>query len=381
MAAMKVDLRINALIALVFLVVGPGAHSQDVEERVRLLDTEARAEEKQGHPDAAIQKYQEIVKLSPQLPAAYNNLGRLLYQQGRFREAIESLQRASELDPSLEAPRAQLGFCFFQMDDFANARREFEAALKLNPGDGIAKLFLARSLLQLNDVKGALMLLDELQQADPNNVEVLFTLGWAHAGLAVSTLNSIQKIDPNSYLIEVLQGKYAEVKQVYPEAVVHYKKAIAKAPDQPELYYCYAHVLYASGDFQQALQEYRRTLEMNPYDYRASWEAARIVLPDNPGEALRLASRALELKPDIAEAITIRGRALLALGRPAEAIGDFKKAVALDPKNPANHFQLARAYDKLGRTQDAQAETAIYERMQREAHFPSAGEETQAIPH
>jgi tetratricopeptide (TPR) repeat protein len=379
MAAMKVDLRINALVILVFLVFGPGARSQDFEQRIRQLDTEARAEEKQGHPDAAILKYQEIVRLSPQLPAAHNNLGRLLYQQGRFQDAIGSLQRASMLDPSLEAPRAQLGFCFFQMDDFGSARREFEAALKLDPGDGIAKLFLARSLLQLNDVKGALAVLEELQQADPNNVEVLFTSGWAHASLAVSMLDSIQKIDPNSYLIEVLQGKYAEVKQVYPEAVVHYKKAIAKSPNQPELYYCYAHVLYASGDFQQALREYRRVLEVNPYDYRASWEAARIVLPANPPEALRLASRALDLRPNTAEALTIRGRALLVLGKPSEAIDDFKKAATLDPRNAANHFQLARAYDKLGRTQEAQAETAIYERMQRESHFP-AGEETQANP-
>lgn len=377
---MNVDLRISALVALVFLALAPGTRSQDIEQRVKLLDTEARAEEKQGHPDAAIQKYQEIVELSPQLPAVHNNLGRLLYQQGRFREAIKSLERASELDPSLEAPRAQLGFCFFQMDDFGSARREFEAALKLDPGDGIAKLFLARSLLQLNDVKGAIKLLDELQQADPDNVEVLFSLGWAHADLAVSTLDSIQKIDPNSYLIEVLQGKYAEVKQVYPEAVVHYKRAISRSPNQPELHYCYAHVLYASGDFQQALQEYRRTLEMNPNDYRASWEAARIVLPDNPEEAFRLANRALELKPDIAEALTIRGRASLALGKASEAIDDFKKAAALDPKNAANHFQLARAYDKLGRTQEAQAESATYERMQREAHFP-AREETQATPH
>lgn len=377
---MKLDLRIGTLLALVLLVLAPRSKSQDLEQRIKLLDTEARAEEKQGHPDVAIQKYQEILRLNPKLPAAYNNLGRLYYQQGRFQEAMEPLKRASELDPRLEAPHAQLAFCFFQMGDFASARREFQTALKLNPGDGIAKLFLARSLLELQDVKGALKLLDQLQQEDPKNVEVLFTLGWAYAGLAVSTLVAIQQVDPNSYLTEVLLGKYAEVKQVYPEAVEHYKRAIAKSPNQPELYYLYAHALYASGDFQQALQEYRRVLGLNPYDYRASWEAARIVLLENPEEAFRLANRALELKPDIAEALTIRGRALLALRKPSEAIEDFKKATALDPKSAANHFQLARAYGQLGLTQEAQAETAIYERMQREAHSTPI-EELQVTPH
>jgi tetratricopeptide (TPR) repeat protein len=376
---MKDNLRIGVLITLLLLGFTSGSRSQDVEQRITWLDGEARAEEKQGHPDIAIQKYQEILELNPKLPQAYNNLGRLYYQQGRLQEAVDALEHAYQLDPKLEAPRAQLGFCFFQMGDFARASREFQAALKLNPSDGIAKLFLARSLLELNDVKGALKLLDQLQQEDPKNVEVLFTLGWAYAGLAVATLEAIRKVDPDSYLNEFLLGKYAEVKQVYPEAVEHYKRAIAKSPNQPEIYYCYAHALYASGDFQQALQEYRHVLEVNPYDYRASWEAAQILLLDKPEEAFRLASRALELKPDIAAAHAIRGRASVALGKFSEAIEDFKKAAALDPNNAAIHFQLARAYSKLGRTQDAQAETAIYERMQREAHFPTA-EETPGGP-
>jgi tetratricopeptide (TPR) repeat protein len=265
------------------------------------------------------------------------------------------------------------------MDDFAGARREFQAALKLSPADGDAKLFLARSLLELGDVKGSLKLLEQLQEADPKNVEVLFSLGWAYTGLAVSTLDAIRRIDPNSYLTDLLQGKYAEVKKVYPEAVVHYKNAIAKAPNQSELHYLYAHALYGSGEFPQALQEYQHVLEINPNDYRASWEAARILLPDNPQEAYRLANRALELRPGTYGALGIRGRALLALGKPAEAIEDFKRAAAMDPQDAANHFQLARAYGKLGRTQEAQAETAIYDRIQSEAHFSTAGE-TPATP-
>jgi tetratricopeptide (TPR) repeat protein len=377
---MKADLKTGALFAALLMPIALGSPSQDLEHRIRQLDAEARAEERQGHPEAAIQKYQEILKLDSKLPVVYNNLGRLYYEQGQFQEAMDPLKRAVELDPGLEAPKALLGFCLYQMGDFISARRELQAALRLSPGDGAAQLYLARSLMELQDVKGALKLLEQLQKEDPQNVEVLFSLGWLYTGLAVSTLDAIQKIDPDSYLTELLRGKYAETRQVYPEAAEHYKKAIEKSPNQPELHYCYAHVLYASGEFQPALREYRHVLEMNPYDYRANWEAARIVLPDDPQEAFRLANRALELKRGTYGALTIRGRALLALGKPSEAIEDFKQAAAMNPQDAAIHFQLARAYGKLGMTREAKAETAIYDRIQSEAHFPTAGE-APAAPH
>ena len=368
---MKSDLSIASIAAVLALALaGAAARSaaQDSGDHLKALDAEARAEESQGHPDVAIQKYQEMVKLYPRLPIAYNNLGRLLYQQGRFRDAVDPLKRAAELDPKLEAPHAQLGFCLFQLGDFAASRREFQTALKLSPNDAVAKLFLARSLLELRDVKGAAKLLDQLHDRDPNNAEVLFSLGWAYADLAVSTLGAIQKVDPDSYLIDVLQGKYAEVKQAFPEAAEYYKKAIAKSPNQPDLCYNYAHALWASGDFPAALEQYRHVLELNPGDYRASWEAARIALLDNPQEALRLASLSLQVKPDAADALTIRGRALLALGKPSEAVEDLKKAVVLDQNNAANYFQLARAYRQLGRTEEANAAAADYDRLQRKTH-------------
>jgi len=367
---MKAGWWTDTLVASALLVLATSSAAQEANDRIQQLYTQARADEKGGRQDAAIQKYQAIIKLDPRNPASYSNLGRLYYEQGQIEEAIPPLKHAIELDPKLEPPHALLGFSYYQMGDFEHARREFETALQLNPRDGNAKLFLARSLVELDDVKGALRLLEQLEQEDPRNAEVLYSLGTVYAGLAESTLSAIQTVDPNSYLIELLLGRYAEVKQVYPEAAEHYRKAIEKAPGVLDLYYRYAHVLWAGGDFANALAAYRQVIKLNPVDYRASWEAARIVLPDDPDEALRLVNRALELKPGIAEALTIRGRALLALRKPTEAIEDFKKASALDPEDPTNHFQLARAYRQLGLTQQAQNETAIYEHMQTESHTP-----------
>jgi tetratricopeptide (TPR) repeat protein len=355
---------------MIFLLAGtPGAASQqNSSAEVQQLYADAKVDENSGHLDEAIHKFQEIIKLDPSLAAAYNNLGRLYYQQGRLQDAIPPLQRASQIDAKLEPPHALLGFVFFQLEKFEGARREFREASRLNPADRTARLFLARSLIQLNDLDGALKLLIQLQREDPKNAEVLFSLGNLYSSLAQVTFGKIQAADPNSYLLEVVLGKVSEIKQIYADAAEHYKRAIERAPDVPDLYYKYAHALWAAGDSAGALAAYNHALEKNPYDYQSQWESARILLSDNPQEALHRADRALALKSGIPGAEIIRGRALLSLEKPAEAIEALKNASTLDPDDPAIHFQLARAYRQAGQPQAAQNENAIYERMDKAAH-------------
>ena len=365
---MRGSLRSGVLVCFVVLAFTTRSISQKGTDRTPQLYEEARLEEQAGHTDEAIKKYEEIVRLNPTQAYAYNNLGRLYHQRGRLHDAIKPLKRACELNPKLEPPHALLGFVLFQLDDFAGARREFKTASQLDPSDLNVKLFLARSLVELQDLSGAVEILDKLQREDPKNTEALYTLGGVYSILAYRTLSQIQTADPNSYLIEVLLGRFSETKQIYPDAADHYKRAIERAPDVPDLYYRYAHALWAMGDSENALIQYRHALDRNPYDYRAEWESARILLSDNPQEALRLASLALELKPDVADALTIRGRALISLQQPREAIDDFRKAISVNPQDAATHFQLARAYREAGMTREAQTENAIFERMDKEAH-------------
>jgi tetratricopeptide (TPR) repeat protein len=106
---MKADLRTGTLLVVALMAIAPGSPSQDLEHRIRQLDAEARTEERQGHPEVAIQKYQEIIKLDPKLPVVYNQLGRLYYQQGRFQDAVAPLKRAAELAPQARSSQGPAG--------------------------------------------------------------------------------------------------------------------------------------------------------------------------------------------------------------------------------------------------------------------------------
>jgi tetratricopeptide (TPR) repeat protein len=371
---MRVELMSNtrALLAVLALVLSPlGGRAQDTPDSVQQLYEQAKSDEQAHQLDMAVEKYLQIISISPTLTAAYNNLGRLYFQQGEYAKSVQVLEKACKLDPRLPAPHALLGFSYFQMGNFEGARRELEISSRLDPANAQVKLFLARSLVQLGDLSSAVKILDALQQKDPNNIEVLYTLGFVYSDLAELTLQQMQKADPTSYLVELVLGKAAEAKQVYTDAATHYKNAIDKSPDNWELYYRYGHVLYASGELPDALKAFQQSLSLNPFAAGPAWEAARILVSEKPGEAYELVNRSLNESPDmpdLPEALSIRGRALLALHRSKEAIEDLKKACNLDQNDASCHFSLAQAYRQAGLNEESKREFASYERLQQEAH-------------
>ncbi len=362
---------------LVFLGAVQLKAAQDAESAIQKLAVQARTAEARGQLDFAAQIYRAILKLEPKLAPAYNNMGRLYFKQGRYAEAISVLKQGLALDPQMAASRALLGISLFETNNAQAARKELSQALALNPKDLHARLYLARSLLELGDLNSAAHMLEDLDRAEPQNAQVLYTLGEAYMKLAAATLDRLQKTNPNSYLVEVLLGKSAEAKQAFEEAAEHYRKAITAAPNAQGLHYLLGHCLWRDGKFSDALREFQRELQVDPYNYQAAWHAALALLEQDPRQADRLATRALELKPDLPAALMVRGRALLALNKPEEAVQDFRKVVALDPEEDTVHFQLARAYRRLGLTQQAATEDAIFARMESAAHSPKG---KQAVP-
>ena len=368
-------LRTRRHLAILFLgLVHGAALAQAAADPAQQLYAEAKSAEQAGDLQAAEEKYQAVVRAHPQSAGAYNNLGHFFYAHGLLEKAIPPLQRASALDPKVAAPHALLGFVYYQMGNYKGASQALTTAARLNPADRVAKLFLARSLGELDDLNGARVLLEQLRHDDPNNPEVLYTLGTIYSGLAKTTLGQIPAVAPNSYLIELLLGSSAESKQHYTEAAEHFKAAISRSPNIADLHYHYAHALSASGDVDGALVAYRRALELDPYNPSSNWEAARILVQSAPGEALQLADRAVEISPSAPEAHMQRGRALLALGKARDAVAEFQKASTLDPEDETAHFQLAKAYRQLGLTKEESDENAAFQRIQKERH--ATGEKT-----
>ena len=79
--------------------------------------------------------------------------------------------------------------------------------------------------------------------------------------------------------------------------------------------------------------------------------------------ALPIWKKTISLKPGDAQDVNHLGIALLSVGQNADAIAAFEQAARMDPKYPMFHFNLATAYLRAGRFDDAHREAGTLSRL------------------
>ncbi len=148
-----------------------------VEARTLLAWIES---EIRGDFASAIKEYSEVVRLRPDLPEAYNNLGVAQKRQGEIDHAAASFDRALALKPDYSAALTNRGWVFVEQHKWLEARRDFEQALKIDPADDGALFGLSQTLREIRDYAGAQKALATLVSRSPNFV---YWLEWGRIGL------------------------------------------------------------------------------------------------------------------------------------------------------------------------------------------------------
>jgi tetratricopeptide (TPR) repeat protein len=136
--------------------------------------------EVRGDADAAINEYQKIVELHPELPDAYSNLAVAHKRKGNLEQALANLDQALARKPDYPAALTTRGGILAEEGRWVEARRDFEAALKLDPRDDGALYGLSQALREARDYGGAQQALGELVSRSPNFV---YWLEWGRIAL------------------------------------------------------------------------------------------------------------------------------------------------------------------------------------------------------
>ena len=82
-----------------------------------------------GQVDAAFEAYGRALALDQKNPAAHTNLGRLLYEQGKYREAIGHYLKALENGPNATA-QFNIGLAHMALGDFPTARQVYAQGIE-----------------------------------------------------------------------------------------------------------------------------------------------------------------------------------------------------------------------------------------------------------
>jgi tetratricopeptide (TPR) repeat protein len=354
----------------------------------------ARLKSQLGEKEAAEKLARQALEKQPNRAEIHSFLAGLYIQQDRLDEAAPCLRRALELKPENPGEYRRLGMVLDRLGDRSGAQEAFTQAVRRGPEDATARLLLGRLLLDTDRVKEALPHFQEAVRLDPKLAGAYYglsqaqhRLGDADGALASrqrfqelklaekGELDSIhQTYQDDSAMRTIAASFHAEVAGLFvqrrqaPLAEAHLRQAIRIAPQEPRPYEMLATLMLQSGrlreargvcedlvrhwpdqalyrvnlgtlllqlrEFPAALSELRRAVELDPRQPLALHNLARLHLESrqNPGEALALARRLVEVQP-IAPNFDLLGWASFANGDLEAARSAASQAVARDPTN------------------------------------------------
>ncbi len=179
--------------------------------------------------DAAIEAFEQIALHHPEDSRARLRLGLLYFERRRFPEAVAQLElfaaqsgRASpeirfvlasarrragdvlgaaadfeqipEQHKSYPDARLELASIYERRRDYARALAEVERVMALRPAPGL-ELYAATLRAKSGDVEGAVARVEQMLEQDPDNDELLYSLGliFAEAGRSEEALRSMQR--------------------------------------------------------------------------------------------------------------------------------------------------------------------------------------------
>jgi tetratricopeptide (TPR) repeat protein len=334
--------------------------SQDVTQE---LFKEAQTAKARGDLPEAERKYLELIRRSPEMASARQNLGIVYLAEHKYSDAVEVLQEAVKLDPKEPGGWFIQGLAYYEMYEPLKAVAAFRTALRLNPDDKNVQLYLGKAQIQARDYNGAAQILGKLAKSSPNDPTVSYNLGVAHMKLMLEDLDRLGAVAPQSHLLFLLLAQEAETRGDDDAAARFYKEALRANPQVTGAHYALGSIYANSGNYDSAVQEFKEELKINSYDSLALWKLGEIALRTDPHSAADYLERALLLNPDLPQARLAYGRALLRLEQPEKAVEQFRKVESLAPEEDSVHYHLASAYRKLGRSKEADEELARFQEL------------------
>lgn len=305
-----------------------------------------------------------------------------------YRKAAAMLEDYLAKSPADAVQRQRLGVAYLGQKDLTRAEKEFETALKANPESkdsvvGLVRVYLERNQAQQaltrlnqemaqNPQQGLWQLLAELylRQKDLHGAEEVykraaalepkdatarlaladFYLDTRRPANASAVYDELVKIKaPSDEAARILKGRVLMATGKAAEAAVELQSAAGAFPASPVVRYYLGVAYRLDGKLEQSEGAFSEAIGI---DGRMAWAhlglAQSKLLGGDADQAIRYADSALKINPALADAILVRGNALLAKGTLPEAAIVFQKLVQAVPGNPAALERLGSVYAAQG---------------------------------
>jgi tetratricopeptide (TPR) repeat protein len=215
----------------------------------------------------------------------------------------------------------------------------------------------------------ALEFLRSLNREFPTDPEVLYLSIHTYSDLATRASEELAQSAPSSYQARELNAEAYETQGKWDKAAQEYQKALAQNPDAPGIHFRIGRLLLSKPNppadvVEKARKEFQAELKIDPSNAGAEYVLGELARQDqNWDEAVQHFTRASKLDPGFGDAFLGLGKALISSRKFPEAIPPLQTAVKLEPNNAGARYNLATAYSRAGRKEDADKEFAIHRQM------------------
>lgn len=270
----------------------------------------------------------------------YLEYGKQQFEQGEIDEAISVYTKAIELKPNFTQAYLYRGIAYGINRDREKASADYTAAIEIDPRTFQAYFLRADIKLSFKDYDGAIADAAKVVALDPKNQEAYFNRSYFYfiqnkRAEAAADLKKAAAIDANTqigkYSAQLLQVLKREKNARLP--ITDHDALLAKYPMlAPEIYFHRADVHFMNGEFDRAIADYAKVIELAPNNALAYANRAAVYL-EKQQYALTIedAGKAISLKSDLGLAYLIRGFGYVALGNETLAQTDFDEALKIEP--------------------------------------------------
>jgi len=262
--------------------------------------------------------------------------------------------------PSLAKREAQLGKACFQSRKFQQAVPHLQLALQQAPDDWESTQLLALAYYSLGNCPQALPLLLKLRTHLPNSeidgpyligVCHLKTQHWDDARKAFAEMFSAPS---DSAMAHLMLAKMMVRQKLEDQSVPEIQKALELDPRLPMAHFLLGEIFLYQNDAPRALEEFKKEVEINPTVWLVYWRLGDAYFRlEKYDEAEKVLKEALWLNDSFTGAYLLLGEVELKKGNPELGVGFLERALKLDPRNDYAHYSLARAYQQMGRSEEA----------------------------